>query len=167
MIYLGKAEVVSVFRSTKFGNIAGVQITDGVARADGWVRIVRDGVPVVGPHRVRSLRQYKNDREEVGVGQECGIGLDDRVQVGDVLVFGANLPFDLSEFEGKRFSMVFANDGQRVHTGRIVNGALAYDDKRAAATAMVEVRVIGATSAMGKAVIGAILDYENNGDKND
>jgi translation initiation factor IF-2 len=74
-VALGMAEVREVFRSSKFGNIAGCMVTSGVIRRNSRARLVRDGVVVADNLSIESLRRFKDDAIEVREGFECGIGL--------------------------------------------------------------------------------------------
>lgn len=85
-VHLGGAEIRAVFRSSRFGNIAGCMVTDGLVRRNASVRLMRDGVVVRGNLKVQSLRREKDDVTEVREGFECGLTLGyDEVQEGDVL----------------------------------------------------------------------------------
>jgi translation initiation factor IF-2 len=85
---LGHAEVKAIFKSSKFGAIAGCIVRDGVARRNAKVRLSRDGA-VVHTGKVASLRREKEDVREVKAGFECGMTLQDYqdIHVGDVLEF--------------------------------------------------------------------------------
>ena len=72
---LGSAEVREVFRSSKFGNIAGCVVRTGTIRRNSKARLVRDGVVVGDNLAIESLRRFKDDATEVREGFECGIGL--------------------------------------------------------------------------------------------
>ena len=72
---LGSAEVREVFRSSKFGNIAGCIVRSGQIRRNAKARLVRDGVVVADNLAIESLRRFKDDATEVREGFECGIGL--------------------------------------------------------------------------------------------
>ena len=71
---IGLAEVRDVFRSSKFGTIAGCMVVDGVVRRNNPIRVLRDNV-VVFEGALESLRRYKDDVAEVKAGTECGIGV--------------------------------------------------------------------------------------------
>jgi translation initiation factor IF-2 len=83
---LGEAEVKQVFKASRVGNIAGCVVTDGKVTRDANVRLVRDGT-VIWDGKVRSLRRFKDDVNEVDEGMECGIVLQDYADIkeGDVL----------------------------------------------------------------------------------
>ena len=74
-VQLGTAEVREVFRSSKFGNIAGCLVRTGLIRRNSSARLVRDGVVVADNLRIESLKRFKDDATEVRDGYECGIGL--------------------------------------------------------------------------------------------
>ncbi|HOA26908.1 MAG TPA: translation initiation factor IF-2, partial [Arachnia sp.] len=82
----GQAEIREVFRSSKFGNIAGCMVTDGFMRRNAKARLLRDGV-VVAETSIASLRREKDDATEVREGFECGITLHNYndIKIGDVI----------------------------------------------------------------------------------
>jgi translation initiation factor IF-2 len=71
---IGLAEVRNVFRSPKFGAIAGCMVVDGVVRRNNPIRVLRDNV-VIFEGELESLRRFKEDASEVRAGLECGIGV--------------------------------------------------------------------------------------------
>ncbi|MBI2994882.1 MAG: translation initiation factor IF-2 [Gammaproteobacteria bacterium] len=71
---IGVAEVKEVFRSPKFGEIAGCIVTSGVVRRNNPIRVLRDNV-VIYEGELESLRRFKDDVSEVKSGTECGIGV--------------------------------------------------------------------------------------------
>lgn len=81
---IGLAEVRDVFRSSKFGAIAGCMVVDGLIRRNNPIRVLRDNV-VVYEGALESLRRFKDDVAEVKSGMECGIGVKNYndVQPGD------------------------------------------------------------------------------------
>jgi translation initiation factor IF-2 len=81
---VGLAEVRDVFRSPKFGNIAGCMVIDGYVRRSNPIRVLRDNV-VIYEGELESLRRFKDDVNEVRAGTECGIGVRNYndVKVGD------------------------------------------------------------------------------------
>jgi len=83
---LGRAEVRDIFRIAKVGTVAGCYIQDGKVTREAQVRLLRDNV-VIHQGRVRSLRRFKEDAEEVRTGMECGVVLENfnDVKVGDVI----------------------------------------------------------------------------------
>ncbi len=85
-VQLGTAEIRQVFRSSKFGNIAGSIVRSGTIRRNSKARLLRDGVVIADDLSVSSLRREKDDVVEVREGFECGIGLGHRdVAEGDVI----------------------------------------------------------------------------------
>jgi translation initiation factor IF-2 len=72
---LGTAEVREVFRSSKFGNIAGCLVRSGEIRRNSKARLLRDGAVVAEGLSIESLKRFKDDATEVREGFECGIGL--------------------------------------------------------------------------------------------
>jgi translation initiation factor IF-2 len=71
---IGTAEVRDVFRSSKFGAIAGCIVAEGVIRRGKPIRVLRDNV-VIFQGELESLRRYKENVDEVKHGTECGIGV--------------------------------------------------------------------------------------------
>ncbi|MBV7363887.1 translation initiation factor IF-2 [Actinomycetaceae bacterium TAE3-ERU4] len=83
---LGSAEIRQVFRSSKFGNIAGSIVRSGTIKRGTNARLVRDGVVVAEDVKIDSLRREKDDVTEVREGYECGIGLGIKdIAEGDVI----------------------------------------------------------------------------------
>jgi translation initiation factor IF-2 len=84
---LGNAEIRDIFKSSKFGNIAGCIVSDGNIRRNAKVRTMRAGVVIGENLSIESLRRFKDDATEVRDGFECGIGLGSfkDLQVGDVI----------------------------------------------------------------------------------
>jgi translation initiation factor IF-2 len=84
---LGTAEVREVYRSSKFGNIAGCLVRTGEIRRNAKARLVRDGAIVADNLTIESLRRFKDDATEVREGFECGIGLGsfNDIKVDDVI----------------------------------------------------------------------------------
>ena len=82
---IGSAEVREVFKSSKFGTIAGSLVTSGIIRRNAKARVLRDSVVVGDNLAIESLRRFKDDATEVREGYECGIGLGSfkDIQVGD------------------------------------------------------------------------------------
>ncbi len=71
---VGLAEVREVFRSPKFGNVAGCMVVDGYVRRANPIRVLRNNV-VIYEGQLESLRRFKDDVSEVRAGTECGIGV--------------------------------------------------------------------------------------------
>ncbi len=72
---LGTAQVRELFRSSKFGTIAGCIVRSGEIKRNSKARLIRNGVVVADNLSVTSLRRFKDDATEVREGFECGIGL--------------------------------------------------------------------------------------------
>lgn len=81
---IGLARVDDVFRSPKFGDIAGCLVTEGTIKRSNPIRVLRDNV-VIYEGELESLRRFKDDVNEVQSGVECGIGVKNYtdVQAGD------------------------------------------------------------------------------------
>ncbi|MGA2778952.1 MAG: translation initiation factor IF-2 [Steroidobacteraceae bacterium] len=81
---VGLATVRSVFRSSKFGTVAGCMVIDGYVRRNFPIRVLRDNV-VIFEGALESLKRFKDDVNEVRAGTECGIGVKNYndVQEGD------------------------------------------------------------------------------------
>lgn len=71
---VGIAEVRDVFRSPKFGSIAGCMVIDGQVKRSLPIRVLRDNI-VIYEGQLESLRRFKDDIAEVKLGMECGIGV--------------------------------------------------------------------------------------------
>ncbi len=81
---LGVAEVREVFRSSKFGVVAGCMITEGMVKRNKPIKVLRDNV-VVFNGELESLRRFKDQVDEVKSGMDCGIGVKgyNDIKVGD------------------------------------------------------------------------------------
>ncbi len=81
---IGLAEVREVFRSSRFGAVAGCMVVEGVIKRNNPIRVLRDNV-VIYEGALESLRRFKEDAMEVKHGMECGIGVKNYndVKVGD------------------------------------------------------------------------------------
>ena len=86
-VQLGTAEVREVFKSSKFGTIAGSLVRSGEIRRNTKARLVRDGAVVANDLTISGLRRFKDDVTEVREGFECGINLGSYqdVKVDDVI----------------------------------------------------------------------------------
>ena len=86
-VELGSAEIREVFRSSKWGNIAGSIVKTGIIKRNSKARLVRDGAVVADNLTIESLRRFKDDATEVREGYECGIGLGsfNDIKEGDVI----------------------------------------------------------------------------------
>ena len=83
---LGQARVKEVFSVSKIGKVAGCEVTDGLAKRNAKVRLLRDEV-VIYESTIETLKHFKDDAKEVKSGSDCGIGIANYqdVQKGDVL----------------------------------------------------------------------------------
>ncbi len=83
---VGSAEIMEIFRSSKFGNVAGCLVRSGAIKRNAKARVVRGG-NVIGEPTIDTLRRFKDDANEVKDGFECGIGLGkfNDIQVGDMI----------------------------------------------------------------------------------
>ncbi len=81
---LGIAEVRDVFRSPKFGAVAGCMVVEGTVHRNRPIRVLREDV-VIFEGELESLRRFKDDMSEVRAGMECGIAVKsyNDVKVGD------------------------------------------------------------------------------------
>jgi len=86
-VQLGTAEIREIFRSSKFGNIAGTLVRSGLIRRNTKARVLRNGVVHGDNLTIESLRRFKDDATEVREGYECGIGLGsyNDLQIDDVI----------------------------------------------------------------------------------
>jgi len=86
-VQLGTAEVREVFKSSKFGTIAGCLVQSGDIRRNSKARLIRDGAVVADNVAIAGLRRFKDDVTEVREGFECGINLGNfqDVKVDDVI----------------------------------------------------------------------------------
>ena len=83
---LGRVEVRNTFHVSRVGTIAGCYVVDGKIVRNAQTRLVRDNV-VVWQGKLSSLKRFKDDAKEVGLGYECGIGLEkyNDIKVGDII----------------------------------------------------------------------------------
>jgi translation initiation factor IF-2 len=86
-VQLGTAEVREVFRSSKFGNIAGSIVRSGIIRRNTKARVSRDGKVIGDNLTVETLKRFKDDATEVRTDFECGIGLGsyNDINEGDII----------------------------------------------------------------------------------
>lgn len=86
-VQLGTAEVREVFRSSKFGNIAGSIVRSGIIRRNTKARVSRDGKIIGDNLTVETLKRFKDDATEVRTDFECGIGLGsfNDITEGDII----------------------------------------------------------------------------------
>ncbi len=86
-VVLGSAEVREVFKSSKFGNIAGSIVRDGAIRRNAKARLLRAGEKIADELSIDTLKRFKDDATEVKEGFECGIGLGsfNDIKVEDII----------------------------------------------------------------------------------
>ena len=92
------SEIREIFRSSKFGNIAGVMVQDGEVRRGTKCRILRNGVATVNDLEISTLRRFKDDVTSVKEGYEAGINLGtfNDIELGDIIE-----TFEMREVERK------------------------------------------------------------------
>ena len=92
------SEIREVFRSSKFGNIAGVMVQDGEVKRGTKCRILRNGIATVNDLEISSLRRFKDDVTSVKEGYEAGINLGtfNDIEIGDIIE-----TFEMQEIERK------------------------------------------------------------------
>ncbi|RBP97536.1 translation initiation factor IF-2 [Bifidobacterium aemilianum] len=90
------SEIREIFRSSKFGNIAGVMVQDGEVKRGTKCRILRNGVATVNDLEISSLRRFKDDVNSVKEGYEAGINLGsfNDIEIGDIIE-----TFEMKEIE--------------------------------------------------------------------
>ncbi len=74
-VHLGNAEILQTFKITNVGIVAGCRVIDGVARRASSVRLLRDNI-VIHEGRLKSLKRFQDEVNEVQVGQECGMSFE-------------------------------------------------------------------------------------------
>ena len=92
------SEIREIFRSSKFGNIAGVMVQDGEVKRGTKCRILRNGIATVNDLEISSLRRFKDDVNSVKDGYEAGINLGtfNDIEIGDIIE-----TFEMQEIERK------------------------------------------------------------------
>ena len=92
------SEIREIFRSSKFGNIAGVMVQDGEVKRGTKCRILRNGIATVNDLEISSLRRFKDDVQSVKEGYEAGINLGtfNDIEIGDIIE-----TFEMQEIERK------------------------------------------------------------------
>lgn len=85
-VVIGQAEVRETYKASKVGTIAGCMVTDGVAKRDAKVRVIRDGI-VIYEGVLGSLQRFKDSVKEVQSGYECGLTVENYndIKVGDLI----------------------------------------------------------------------------------
>ncbi|MEZ5914470.1 MAG: translation initiation factor IF-2 [Parvularculaceae bacterium] len=84
--FLGNAEILEVFNISKFGKVAGCRVVEGVVRRGAKVRLIRDGT-VIHEGELSQLKRFKDDVQEVPMGQECGMSFAkyEDLKKGDII----------------------------------------------------------------------------------
>ena len=84
--YLGKAEILKVFKVSKIGSVAGCMVMDGMVEKGANARILRDDNSIY-EGKIVTLMREKNEAKEVNIGTECGIGLKEfnEYKEGDII----------------------------------------------------------------------------------
>ena len=84
--YLGKAEILKVFKVSKVGSVAGCMVKDGMVEKGANARILRDDNSIY-EGKIVTLMREKNEAKEVNTGTECGIGLKEfnEYKEGDII----------------------------------------------------------------------------------
>ncbi|WP_118133418.1 translation initiation factor IF-2 [Oceanicella sp. SM1341] len=84
--FIGYAAIKQVFKVTGVGKVAGCEVTEGVARRDAGVRLLRDNV-VIHEGKLKTLKRFKDEVREVRAGQECGMAFEnyEDIREGDVI----------------------------------------------------------------------------------
>ncbi|MBD3625553.1 MAG: translation initiation factor IF-2, partial [Rhodobacteraceae bacterium] len=84
--FIGYAEIKQVFKVTGVGKVAGCMVTEGVARREAGVRLLRDNV-VIHEGKLKTLKRFKDEVKEVQVSQECGMAFEnyEDIREGDVI----------------------------------------------------------------------------------
>jgi len=84
--FIGYAAIKEVFKITGVGKIAGCTITEGVARREAGVRLLRDDI-VIHTGKLKTLKRFKDEVKEVKGGQECGMAFEnyEDIREGDVI----------------------------------------------------------------------------------
>ena len=92
------SEIREIFRSSKFGNIAGVMVQDGEVKRGTKCRILHNGIATVNDLEISSLRRFKDDVNSVKEGYEAGINLGtfNDIEIGDIIE-----TFEMQEIERK------------------------------------------------------------------
>ena len=95
--FIGYASIKEVFKISGTGKIAGCEVTEGVARRDAGVRLLRDNV-VIHEGKLKTLKRFKDEVKEVQGGQECGMAFEnyEDIREGDVIEI-----FETEEIERK------------------------------------------------------------------
>lgn len=84
--FLGNAEILEVFNITKIGKVAGCRVTEGKIERGAGVRLIRDNI-VIHEGKLKTLKRFKDEVNEVQSGQECGIAFEnyEDMRTGDII----------------------------------------------------------------------------------
>ncbi len=84
--FLGNAEILEVFNISKQGKVAGCRVTEGQVKRGASVRLIRDDI-VIHEGELSQLKRFKDDVNEVPMGQECGMSFAnyEDMRVGDTI----------------------------------------------------------------------------------
>ncbi|OPB28553.1 translation initiation factor IF-2 [Bartonella sp. WD12.1] len=84
--FLGNAEILEVFNITKIGKVAGCRVTEGKIERGASVRLIRDNI-VIHEGKLKTLKRFKDEVNEVQVSQECGIAFEnyEDTRIGDIV----------------------------------------------------------------------------------
>ncbi len=85
-VVIGQAEVRETYKASKIGTIAGCMVTDGSAKRDSKIRLIREGI-VIYEGSLGSLQRFKDSVKEVQSGYECGMTIENfnDIKVGDII----------------------------------------------------------------------------------
>ncbi len=83
---VASAEVMEIFKISKVGTVAGCIVREGKLQRTTPIRVIRDGI-VIYTGKLGSLKRFKDDVKEVGVGQDCGLNIEsyNDIKVGDIV----------------------------------------------------------------------------------
>ncbi|MBX4335466.1 translation initiation factor IF-2 [Bartonella raoultii] len=84
--FLGNAEILEVFNITKIGKVAGCRVTEGKIERGAGVRLIRDNI-VIHEGKLKTLKRFKDEVNEVSSGQECGMAFEnyEDIRAGDII----------------------------------------------------------------------------------
>ncbi|WP_254473397.1 translation initiation factor IF-2 [Bartonella sp. B1098] len=84
--FLGNAEILEVFNITKIGKVAGCRVTEGKIERGAGIRLIRDNI-VIHEGKLKTLKRFKDEVNEVQSGQECGIAFEnyEDMRAGDII----------------------------------------------------------------------------------
>ncbi|MDX1950440.1 MAG: translation initiation factor IF-2 [Rickettsiales bacterium] len=84
--FLGNAEILQVFKMSKYGKVAGCRIKEGLVKRGAGVRLIRDNV-VIHEGKLKTLKRFKDEVAEVKEGFECGMAFEnyEDIREGDII----------------------------------------------------------------------------------